>query len=314
MTEQATTFVSEVEDLPNNDGVRPSDVKGSRAWCSKIRRRAKELVRVIDLGYFDLCNVLYEIYDTPVDGDAKREPVFALWNYSSFGEYAQVELGLKPRKAEYLRSIGFKFATDLAELDPKLKEELVALGWTKLRELVKVLTIRNAAGWIERGKKLSQAELLDLVKKHLEDRAARREEREMAELINAGGGAPADADDENLPSEEKPSWEHFMFYGDQVEPVREALTRAAELSQSDKKSHNLALICTDFLATNSFGHSNDPAMVKRWLAKVETLLPGLRLVAVTTDSNLVYVGADALEHLSEALAKEEANGDPTSES
>lgn len=312
MTEQAIATVSDIEDVPNHDGNRPSDVKGSKAWCAKIRRRAKELVRVIDLGYFDLCNVLYEIYDTPVDGDAKREPVFALWNYSSFGEYAQVELGLKPRKAEYLRSIGFKFATDLAELDPVLKEELVALGWTKLRELVKVLTIRNAAGWIERAKKLSQAELLDLVKKHLEDRAARREGREMAELINAGGGAPVDADDENLPSEEKPSWQHFMLFGDQAEPVCQALTRASELSNSDKKSHNLSLICTDFLATNGFGTPNDPEMIKRYLNKLEGLL-NVTLIAVAPDKSLLYLGPNALESLSEALAKEE-DGDSTSES
>ena len=44
------------------------DSPGSEAWSTKIRRRAKSLVKSIDQGYMDLAEIVYTVWSTPVDG------------------------------------------------------------------------------------------------------------------------------------------------------------------------------------------------------------------------------------------------------
>ena len=285
-----------------------SDGRGSKAWATRTRKRAKELARLIDVGYVDLCTILWEVWDTPVEGDRKMGPVYKSWGFKTFPEYAEVELGIQRRKAEYLRNIGCKLDTDLRDLDPKLKESLIALGWSKLRQLTPVLTLRNAADWIDNAQRLNHPELMALVTKHRERKMERMEKRAQAAAVGAGGvdaevvGADAEEEDDGIPAPERLKLVHFMLFEPQATNLEQALVRAQEMSHSEKRGHNLDLICMDFLASNSFGTANDPAMIGRWLAKIESVL-GIRLVAVgpTVDSGLIYSGPKALDVLGEVF-------------
>src|SRR5690606_6338555 len=70
-------------------------------------------------------------------------------------------------------------------LDPQLKQELVSLGWTKLRELTRVLTLQNVADWVAVARKSSYPELTLAIRRYLQrkeelDQQASREEAERA--------------------------------------------------------------------------------------------------------------------------------------
>jgi len=55
---------------------KASAAVGSKAWASRLRRRAKELVASLESGYMELARILYQAYDTPVDGDRKQGALF----------------------------------------------------------------------------------------------------------------------------------------------------------------------------------------------------------------------------------------------
>lgn len=308
----AAVDVTRLEVIEGGKDVPRSAVVGSKYWANKIRKRAKELAGDLETGYMELAKILYQVYDVPVDGEASNGPIFKAWGYKSFAEYAEEELHLHRRKAERLRGIWYRLEVELAGMNPDLKERIVRIGWSKVRELVRVLTLKNAEEWVKRAEECSYTQLLVAVSKY------REEVDKMQQLpkinpegnegdsglgggnnpvFSDGGGIVGVSDQEPpIPPVEKHVFEHFMLYEEQAEIVRSALQRASEISKSDKKSHNLHLICMDFLATNDF--KNSPVEDRMaFLAKFESML-GLKLIAVDPESNDVVYGMSTLENAS----------------
>jgi hypothetical protein len=82
-----------------------------------------------------------------------------------------------------------------------------------------------------------------------------------------------------------------------------AVRRAKDLSESDKRGHNLDLICTHFLGTNDFGKNKNKNR-KRLLSDLEKSL-GLRLVALEKDSLEIFYGERHLVALAERVGDDE---------
>lgn len=257
---------------------------GSEEWSKRIRRKAKTLSRTLDTGYMEMAELLHVIHDTPVNGDPKNQSVWASWGYSVFGEYVENELGIHRRKAERLRRIWEVLETDLAGLDRGVKRQLIAIGWTKMRELIRVLTVSNAERWIEMAEECSYPELRANIARAIE----------IAAQKNAVSGDDEEHEEVPPPEGERTKSMAFNLFPEQLDNVTLALKRASELSNSDKKGHNFDLICTDFLATNDFRMENDPEAQLRLLAKYERLLHK-RLVVVDPASKRIVYGLDALE-------------------
>lgn len=275
------------------EGGNSETVVGTPAWATKVRRQAKTLSKTLETTYMELGRILYQVYDTPINGDPKNPPVYRVWGYESFSEYAEKELHLKKRKAEYLRNIFYRLEVELAGMPEETKQEIVSLGWTKVRELVKVLTLRNAAEWAERSKNCTYPELVAAIQEYKTEVELSRA-KALAELNNVGNTADSPPVEEHLfadqvavPEVKKQFPENFMLYAEQKMNVSQALARAKELSGSDIKSYNLDLICMDFLATNDFTKSSSDQKA-RYLAKMESIL-GLKIVAIDPSSrDLVY--------------------------
>lgn len=281
-------------------------VVGSKAWASKVRRRAKDLSQTLDLGYVELARILYQVYDTPIEGDAQRGPVYRAWGYESFGEYAEKELGLHQKKAERLRKIWYILEIQCKDMDPELKERLVNLGYSKVRELVRVITLRSAPIWIEQAEHMSYRQLNAAVVEEV-----RRQGVEAAVLGSADGGAsPTEGGEaeERLPTFDEEEREvfkqkRFDLAPSQLENVSTALKKASAMSGSVKEGHLLDLICTDFLASNDLvGNDTDKRL--RYVANMERNL-GLRLIAVDPETKEIVYGVEALEMVHKALSEEE---------
>jgi hypothetical protein len=309
------------------------EVPGTEAWGRRIRAEAQELATRIDETYLDLAERLYLIWDTPKDGDKNNPSICSYWTgkdgkrYASFDAYVGEELKIHPKKAQRLKRVWYKLGIELAALDPAIRQRFSRLGFSKARELVSVLTLKNAEKWLEKAETSTYLQLSKTVEAYRAERDLRRAQRQQEAQVNGTlaistpSGLPSspispapkrDDDDEEdvLKIDSKLAqlksdivMKSFGLYPDQVESVELALRRAAELSHSSKKSHNLSLICLDFIATNTFSVANEE-MRLRFLQKFETLL-GFKLVVIDPLSKEVVYGIETLENLASAHSEED---------
>jgi len=297
---------------------------GSKQWAEKLKKRSKVLTRELDMGYVELAQLLHLAHNVPIDNDPKKPPTYARWDYDSFPEYAERELGLMRRKAERLRSIGRVLDVELAGLDSALKDRLIALGWSKLRELVRIFMNKHdrktVKKWVEFAEENNFQQLYRAVGKALDKMGVKNGKPvdDVTESVidedaeEEDGSALEDGEDEGyygggsmtvkdaadaLPPPERTKMFSFMCIDEQIDVVAAALERAEELGGERSKSARMALICTDFLASNSFGKPNDPKTRVSYLRKLEKLL-GIKLIAVNEKNNVFY-GFKALKKISD---------------
>jgi hypothetical protein len=287
---------------------------GSKAWCKWIRAHAKELALSIDSNYKGLAKDLYDIYDTPIDGDRANPPVYTAWGFNTFRDYAEQELNLHYKKAESLRTISYWREIDLENIDPALGKRLDALEWTKLRVLKRIVTLSNAKHYIERAESMNYQSLEAYVKRKIdqqEDEAIEREIRKKGDPVEKSNKLAAEKTEDELeeeeaeesapPAKKEYDWDHpdyftsksFAFLPDQLETVKQALKRASELSNSVSGGQNLALICLDYLATNDFLKASEEQRL-RYVAKLEKLM-GYKLIVVDPKTKDVLYGLGTLE-------------------
>lgn len=290
----------------------------AKAASLQIRARARELAHDLEHGYLELAKLLYDIYDRSEDGDAKNPPLFVTWGYNTFSEYVDQELGFAIRKAQRLRLIWFKLTVELQGLPPKLKQRLIDLGWSKLRELVRVLTPQNTSEWVDKAENMSFVQLEKAVRAQVDAQKLARMQEEAKKQKKASDLLDEDDDDEadidlDLEANEKAGppvthpldhkstkteWMHFKLDPEQYLLVHAAFERAAELRDDntpgfEKRSDNLELICHDFLGTHTFEHDSLKNKLA-FLARMEALL-GLRLIILDAEAEKLLFGYKALE-------------------
>jgi hypothetical protein len=138
-------------------------------------------------------------------------------NLRSFDEYLETKFPESRRKAYYLMAIH--------EHLPRVhKADLNSMGWTKARELAKVVRREgqnfDCAPWVHKARELPREEFKREVEKHLTG-----QETEPWEII------------------------YFKLYKSQLPVIEQALETAALMLGSDKsRGYCLEMICADFLA------------------------------------------------------------------
>ncbi len=290
--------------------------RGTSSWATRLRKETATLAKQIDEQYIELAERLWEVFDTPIDNDRNQAPIYTSWGFSSFPDYVKEELGIHPKRAQRLVRIWHKLGVQLVGLDTGLRQRIVRLGFSKVRELVGVLTPKNAEAWVNKAEELSYLKLTALVEKYKAERDLRDARRAQGAEVN--GSSPlassararseidmdSDPDDSESDEEELPvpdvksedfAMRHFSLAPDQLETVELALRRASELSNSDKRGHNLSLIALDFLATNTFTVADEEQRL-RFLQKFERLL-GFKLIVVDPVAEEVLYGISTLEKL-----------------
>jgi Tfp pilus assembly major pilin PilA len=116
----------------------------------------------------------------------------------------------------------------------KVKE----VGWTKLKEIAKILTQDNVEDWVEKAKVVNTLTLQDMVKK---------------EAASAEG-----ADASQSAETEKVTTKTFKVHAGQKEVIEAAIKKAKETSGTDVDTMALEYICSDYLA-GSASSSKTPA-------------------------------------------------------
>jgi DNA polymerase III gamma/tau subunit len=123
-------------------------VKKSRA--DVVRGQIKEFRDQVEEGYLDMSQLMAEIF---------HKEFYLEWGFDTFQDYVSKELDFEIRKAEYFVKIWDK--TKALNLP---RAELHKLGWTKIKDLINVMTAENAQEWLKRAKDMSTREVTDAVR------------------------------------------------------------------------------------------------------------------------------------------------------
>ena len=266
---------------------------------NRLRTRVKDLFVQVETTYWELAKALYEIYDgvpggyrglTSGDGarEARRE-LFRKWGYSSFEEYVEREIGIRRRSASNLRYAYWWFVID-QNLSDDLITQLKIIGRSKIYTLAGYVTKDNIHIWLENAKSMTNDELKKAIDKakvvvSIKDRGdeALFESSKSDEVDGDGFRAP--------PAPESTHMLSTSMYDGQWSTWQAALDRAKNVTNSDKISHNLEMICIDYLASNDFADPKDD--LKRSIAKFEKLI-GHKIIAIDTKSGKPVYGGDLL--------------------
>lgn len=279
---------------------------------NELRQEARSLIREIEHKYWDLGRVLYDVYDgvpggfralMKGKGSAKaRVELFKKWGYTSFEQWVETEVGLRKRTAQNIRYMYYYF--EIQQKMPRdIIEKLIPIGRSKLYLLAGVATLSNVTFWIEKAHSLTFEGLKQAIADH---KAVLAQEGQDDEEKDQGAGAEPSAADSKKPEskslpkpEEMTTFQAGLFEG-QKKTVDMAFERAQNLSKSDKKGHNLDLICQDYLANNGF---DDPKKdIEKYLSKMSKKL-GLLLIAIDPQTGEPVYNQDLLWRMMEEKAK-----------
>ncbi len=162
---------------------------GSKAWAESKCEEARTLIKGIDSQYIHLGKLLWDLYDIPVDNNPANKPAYSLFGYPKFEEFCDKELGLHYRKAYTFRSIYYRLHIELKDMDSQLRDRIIALGWTKVRGVSRVLTLANAMSWIEYAEKHTASAIEKKVSEHLEEARKKKAMEEGLGFEAAAAGA-----------------------------------------------------------------------------------------------------------------------------
>ena len=191
-----------------------SKIDDIMAW--EANRGQERDVRFVDLGRY-LCEVRAGQY-------------WRLDNLKSFDEFLERKFPESRRKAYYLMAIH-------EHLHRVSKAELRSIGWTKARELTKVVRREqqgfDCAPWVHKARELPKEEFKREVDRHLTGK-----DTEPWEIL------------------------YFKAYKSQLPVIERALETAALMLGTDKsRGYCLEMICADFLAGVSLETGDQDALL-----------------------------------------------------
>lgn len=250
---QVEAPVAQVEkQKPQKTGDLFIDIAAQVEALTKIKalNLAAALAEDIESNYFKLGGVLQVIYQNA-------------WfeGYESFASFVFERFGFQERKAKYLMEIYTNLVTKQIPW-----EKVAHLGWTKLKDLARHLTVENVDEWAAKAEKLTVAELQMVLKGNTED----------------GKESTTNATSDTVKLK-------FTLKADQAETVSAALNKAKAEVATEFDSVALEMICTGYLGGSvSVGGGNLAAQMKDagWeavLSHFEQLFPNINLTASVSE-------------------------------
>lgn len=122
-----------------------NEVSSIIANSAAIRQETLQARDMVEIGYMKLAKCLYDIY---------TQNIYQTWDFPNFENYVDSELQFNYRKAMYLVEIYNKAL--LLNMD---MERLERIGWTKAKELIRVVDQNNADEWMDVAEKSTTKEL-----------------------------------------------------------------------------------------------------------------------------------------------------------
>ena len=290
-----------------------------------VHHEILELKKTYERTYFRMAELLYRV---------STEKLYRRIGpgYKSFEDYSEQELEFSFRKAKYLASIWWWFGIEMAG-HPKLLSEAHSIGWSKAKELVRVVDLKNADQWFGLAREKNTGDLGKLARAALAAKGKKRS-RTMpddapptpsrppkvpqggdamgdvpmeggqvvapdpyAEHIKAAGVEPPTLDQvkDMVSNDKETGWAKLIFdtTAEHRGTIEDAIKAAGELGESSHRGHLLSLICLHFV---SFNTSSKSVNTGEWMAQIERLT-GLKLVAVDEKLGRIVYGEETVNAL-----------------
>jgi hypothetical protein len=233
----------------------PDDISKTVKEIENLKEvEAKNLVKALqeqtNFSYFQIGGVL-----SVISANQWYQP------YPTFKDYVVNELGMEYRRAAYWVSI-YNGVIDSGIVWEKVK----SIGWTKLKEIVQVLTPDNTDHWVEIASKTNTQTLIEMVK------AAKA----------AQHGHPEEGDTKVKVT----TTMNFKVHEDQKEIILAAIDKAKEDSTTDVATVALEYICGEFLSGNSkpLKQRLTEAGIDKALAALEAAFPDVDFAVSPKDT------------------------------
>lgn len=262
--------MSEGKDLAVADTI---EIDGKKMKDGAIRQMIIDGRKNIDEQFRNVAKLLFVVYE---------RSLFMRWGFKNFEEYTNADLGFSYRKANYLIKIWDWYTNHVSRQDV-MDAVWQEIGWTKAKEMVGIINDENADEWLEKARSMNAIELAETCRKYLK-------------ALQAGGDDGGSTGSNETPDKTL----SFKLTPSQKGNVDDALTLASKASSSEKKGHNLDLICTNFIATNAESITRDAA---DFLGTVEKQY-GFQILAVRTGDGTVVHGREVYDAVLEDARKE----------
>jgi len=127
----------------------------SLSQAKGLREKALEASHKRAEATLDLGRILWETYYADVKVGSEYVPVWQAWEFKTWNDYVEEELGFHMTTAAFYRRIHEVFGIELAD---KWDRSLVA-SYTKMKALTRVVDAKNVNGWLRKAAKLSCCDL-----------------------------------------------------------------------------------------------------------------------------------------------------------
>jgi hypothetical protein len=253
--------------LQTVDGSPPKD----QVDLPQLRKDLKELVATQSENYFQLAAMLTKAFELSAHKD---------WDYPTWEDFVDQEIGMGKRKSQYLMSIHHWFVNVIKS--KRVIKKVQKLGWSKVRLLKGIVDKENVDEWVERAQSMTYSQLDEFIKR------LRSEERN-----SDGQGSGEDV--RNIT---------FKLFPAQEQSLEDAIEVAAGMAESDKRGHCLALICDDFTASNRFNLRPGQRMMTLYLQRIANQLD-VNLVASERGSGDIITGKNHVMSQAASLSQKD---------
>ena len=243
---------------------REKNVVASKPADQILREEALQARDMVERGYMKLAKCLYDIY---------YQNSFKGWDYDSFEDYVDAELQINYRKAMYLLEIYNKAIMLNLDMD-----RLEKIGWTKARELVRVVDQNNAEEWMGIAEESTVKELnfkVKVEKDRQEDRASVVDEAPSTTTITVRLGMAENA------------------------IIQQALEESAAMVNTDDLSLALANICSEWLELK--GAVPAQISLEEWILFLERNYPRKLAIVGVADGEEMEIEDPEEEDVSDDL-------------
>jgi len=247
----------------------------------EVRARIKVLKEEIWKDYTELCKLLHTV---------QKKGLYEIWGYRTFREYASQELEFKATKAMYLAAIWQNLHEGQS---PEVFEKVIKLGWSKAKELSRIVTKENVDEWVDKAKHLGVDALVKEVRKEISTRMP-EEPREALDKEEENRGTPV----ENQPKSLTLQFDHEDYL---------TVMQATDQMQTDHPGTTIpravAMACREYLGSNVQGEGGRAATLR--LIEHLSGLHNLTVVVQDADTKDFLLGHEnAQQILKDVLASQ----------
>lgn len=208
--------------------------------AEELYKQVLALKKEIEVRWFELGKILEEIFE----GHHYINLGYANWK--DFCEVALVPLDLKWRAIDYLRMTRKK--CDEVGIGKEIAGEI---GWSRLKEIVPVITKKNKDQWIDVARKPEMTvQVLNAKVRVARGKITEEESKILAEKM------------------------FFSLFKDQKDSVERTLELACRMTGSDSRGSQLEIVCVEFRATyeSEDGGFSKKKIVSDLLNRIEAVM------------------------------------------